>query len=453
MSRLVPVLRTLCRRYGAASVLLLALVLAGCGGPKVARAPGPPQATPLTAPPQGAEAPAPSELPPLETPQPVNPQVGGPGVAGLLLPLSGPNAALGQGMLDAAQMALFDVPDAHLTLLPRDTRGSPDGAAAAARDLLDQGARILIGPLTAAEVSAVKPIAAERGVPVLAFSTAANLAGDGTYLMGFLPGEEVRRVVAFAHDKNAQRFAVLAPATPYGQLVSDALRQAAAEQKVTVVESVTFDPTALDPSPAVRQLAKYDSRKATFDAQRKQLEQARDPASQEALKRMGDQQLAGDVPFDAVLLPVGAQQLKTLAPMLASYGIDHTRVHYLGTGLWDDPALLAEPDLDGAWYAAPDPAGRADFEKRFQALYGHAPPRLATLAYDATALAGALTRGDQGANFSADALDNENGFVGLDGLFRLRPDGHVERGLAVIEIHKSGAVVVGPAPQSFGAGL
>ncbi len=433
-------------------MLLLALVLAGCGGPKVARPPGPPQATPLTTPPS-SELPTPSELPPIETPQAVNPEIGGPGVAGLLLPLSGPNATLGQGMLDAAQMALFDVPDAHLTLLPRDTRGTADGAAAAARDLLDQGVRILIGPLTAAEVAAVKPIAAERGVPVLAFSTAATLAGDGTYLLGFLPGEEVRRIVAFARDKGAQRFAVLAPATPYGQLVSDALRQAAAEQKVAVVQSVTFDPTAIDPSPAVRQLAKYDSRKAALDAQRKQLQLAHDPASQEALKRLSDQQLAGDVPFDAVLLPVGGQQLKTLAPMLASYGIDHARVHYLGTGIWDDPSLLAEPDLDGGWYAAADPSGRADFEKRFQALYGHAPPRLATLAYDATALAGALTRGEQGANFTAEALDNENGFLGLDGIFRLRPDGRVERGLAVIEIHKSGATVVGPAPQSFGAGL
>jgi len=302
-------------------------------------------------------------------------------------------------------------------------------------------------------VSAVKPIAQERGVPVLAFSTAANLAGDGTYLMGFLPGEEVRRVVTFAHDKGAQRFAVLAPATPYGKVITDALREVAQQQKLTVVQSVTFDPTAVDPSPAVRSLARYDARKAALDAQRQQLQLARDPASQEALKRLSDQQLAGDVPFDAVLLPIGGQQLKTIAPMLPSYGLDRTRVHYLGTGLWDDPALLAEPDLDGAWYAAPDPAGRADFEKRFQALYGHPPPRLSTLCYDATALAAALTRGDQGANFTAEALDNENGFLGLDGIFRLRPDGRVERGLAVIEIHKTGAVIVGPAPQSFGAGF
>lgn len=368
---------------------------------------------------------------------------------GLLLPLSGPNASLGQAMLDAAQMALFDIPDGRVTLMPRDTKGNSDGAAAAARDAIDQGARLLIGPLTAGEVEAVKPIAAERGIPVIAFSTAAALAGNGTYLLGFLPAEEVRRVVGFAHEKGAQRFAILAPGTAYGQVIADALKTVAQNEQVSIAQTVFFDPSATDLSSSVRELAKYDSRKAALDQQRRQLATARDPASQEALKRLMENQLAGDAGFDAVLIPAGGQQLKTLAPLLPYYGIDPTRIHYLGTGLWDDPALLTEPELEGAWYAAPDPSGRTDFDKRFQALYSHAPPRLASLAYDATALAAALTRGEKGGDFSPDALTTPSGFLGIDGIFRLRPDGRVERGLAVIEIHRNGATVVSPEPQSF----
>jgi ABC-type branched-subunit amino acid transport system substrate-binding protein len=371
-------------------------------------------------------------------------------MVGLLLPLSGQNGALGQGMLDAAQMALFDIPNGRVQLLPRDTGGTADGAAAAARAALDQGARLLIGPLTAPEVEAVKAVAAERGVAVLAFSTAVNVAGGGTYVIGLLPSEEVRRVVAFAHEKGAQRFAVLAPGNAYGQLVADALKASADGQQVSVTETVFFDPGSPDPSSAVRELAKYDSRKAALDQQRKQLANARDPASQEALKRLNDAIAAGDAGFDALLLPMSGQQLQTVAPLLQRYGVDPARVHYLGTGLWDnDPALATEPGLEGAWYAAPDPGGRADFEKRFAALYGHAPPRLSTLAYDATALAAALSRGPEGADFSPDALTNSNGFLGVDGIFRLRADGRVERGLAVIEIHRAGNTVVSPEPQSF----
>jgi ABC-type branched-subunit amino acid transport system substrate-binding protein len=424
----------------AASLLLL-FFLAGCGN-----VPGYPRggqaAPPLPPPPQPVEAPpTPAGHVPLAP--------GEKAMVGLLLPLSGPNANLGQGMLDAAQMALFDIQGGRIALLPRDTRGTADGAVAAARDALGQGARLLIGPLTAPEVEAVKPVAGERGVAVLGFSTAVNVAGSGTYVMGLLPSEEVHRVVGFAHQKGAQHLAALAPGNAYGQLVAAALKTAAEPEQVSVADPVFFDPAAVDLAPSVRQLAKFDSNKAALDQQRKQLANARDPASQEALRRLNEGLAENDLGFDALLLPEGGQQIKLLAPLLPQYGIDPAKVHFLGTGLWDDPALAAEPQLEGAWYAAPDPNGRADFEKRFAALYGHPPPRLATLAYDATALAAALSRGPEGADFSTDALTNASGFVGLDGIFRLKSDGRVERGLAVIEIHKAGSTIVSPEPQSF----
>jgi len=148
-------------------------------------------------------------------------------------------------------------------------------------------------------------------------------------------------------------------------------------------------------------------------------------------------------------LPMGGAQLKTVGQLLVDNGIDPAHVHFLGTGLWDDPSLNGEPSLEGAWYAAPDPAGRADFERRFQKLYGHAPPRLATLAYDASALAAQLSAAPEGADFSATALTNQSGFLGVDGIFRLRADGRGERGLAVLEMHRTGAKVVSPARQSF----
>src|SRR5262249_19697046 len=141
------------------------------------------------------------------------------------------------------------------------------------------------------------------GASVLGFSTVVGIAGNGTYLMGLLPSEEVRRVVAFAHQKGAQRFAVLAPGNAYGQLVVGALKSVAEAEQVSVSQAVFIDPGAVDPSPSVRELAKFDNRKAALDQQRKQLANARDPASQEALKRLNESEGAGDLGFDALLLP------------------------------------------------------------------------------------------------------------------------------------------------------
>lgn len=440
--------RNLRRSWVAACVILAALGLAGCSGATIPGTSSSRQATPPPGEPAPVESPLPiSPIAPGEAPTPLAP--GEKVSVAVLLPLSGPTAALGNGMLDAAQMALFDMANEHLNLVPRDTGGTAEGAAAAARETIDQGARLIIGPLTAAEVEAVKPIAQARGIPVLAFSTAADLAGNGTYLMGFLPHQEVARVVAFARQQGAQRFAALAPDSAYGHLTAEALKSAVDAQKATIAQTIFFDPTSSDLTPAVRTLASYDSRKAALDQQRRQLARAHDPASQEALKRLNDEALADGPEFDALLLPEGGQQLKTVAPLLPYYGLDPARVHFLGTGLWDDPALLTEPELQGGWYAAPAPAGRADFEKRYAELYGHRPPRLSTLAYDATALAAALARGERGPDFSAAALANPSGYLGLDGIFRLRSDGLVERGLAVIEIHRTGVTVVSPAPQTF----
>ena len=142
----------------------------------------------------------------------------------LLVPLSGANAELGQAMLDAAQLALFEAPDDRLTLVPRDTGGTVEGAAKAARAVIGEGARLILGPLLAAEVEAVKPLARDAHLNVIAFSTVTELAGGNTFLMGFLPRQEVVREVGQARERGLTRFAALAPDSPYGHLMADALR-------------------------------------------------------------------------------------------------------------------------------------------------------------------------------------------------------------------------------------
>lgn len=359
----------------------------------------PAQPTPSTA----RSAPAAIQAP---APAPV-----GPPRVGLLLPLSGPAAPLGQAMLNAAEMALFDQPDSGITLLPRDTQGSPQAAAAAAQDVISQGARVIIGPLLAAEVEAVKPIAARANVPELAFSNSTSVAGSGVFLLGFQPSQEITRVVQYAMSKGHTRFAVLAPNSAYGNLAIDALKTAVGDGgNASVVRVATYDPDATDLAPIVQGFAQNNN-------------------------------------FDALLLPEGGTRLRLLAPLLPYYGIDPDKVKFLGTGLWDVPGLGTEPALNGAWYAAPAPAAHAQFVSRYQALYGQAPPRLATLPYDAVSLVVTLVR--SGSDLSASALTNPNGFVGVDGIFRLLPTGITQRGLAVLEVGRGEPTVIDPAPIDF----
>ncbi len=387
--------------------------------------------------------PQPPYGPPVAPPAPPNP-VGpaGPAKIALLAPLSGPNAGLGQAILNAAQLALFETHGDQLTLVPRDTKGTSAGAADAAHAAVSEGVGLILGPLLAAEVEAVKPIARDAHLNVIAFSTVTDLAGGNTFLMGFLPRQEVVREVAYARQRGLSRFAVLAPDTAYGHLMADALRDAVSATGGTVTAVVLYDPHAGDASAAIKRLLPGSAAPPSADL-------AASPSGDLAVPDQTAPAPPAVPGFDALLLPEGGSRLKEIARALSSAGLDTKATRLLGSGLWDVPDIGNEPALDGGWFAASPPDARRDFERRYRATYGREPPRLASLGYDAAALAAVLARGERGPPFSRDAILDPNGFRGVDGLFRFTPEGLVQRGLAVLEVEPQGNVVVSPAPESF----
>lgn len=367
----------------------------------------------------------------------------------ILLPLSGTNQRVGSAMLNAAQMALFDFARYDFELLAHDTKGTPEGASEAARLAIADGARLIVGPLLSSSVRAVSDTARAAGVPVLAFSSDRTVVGSGVYTMGFFPGDEVKRVVNYAAAKGAQRFALLAPRGAYGQAVSEALNTAVWEAGGFVTQTEFYDPQVSDFSEPVKRIAHYDQRRGALLDQRRMLKERDDEVSQLALKRLENLQTLGEVPFDAVLLADGGKRLIAVAAMLPFYDIDPKKVKILGTGQWDEPNLGAEPALVGGWFAAPDPAVRKAFSDKYLNAYGTRPHRLATLAYDATALAVVLGGQDTPQPFSPDVLAQQSGFAGRDGIFRFQENGAAERGLAVLQVRRKDANIVDPAPKAF----
>ncbi len=412
-----------------------------------------PTAAPPTAPAGAATAPpAPAAETQPAPPGPASPEPDGKKEVrvAILLPLSGPRAALGRAMLDAAQMALFELADEGFALLPFDTEGTPEGAAVAAARALEAGVGLLLGPLLADSVRAAAPLARSAGVPVVAFSNSREVAGDGVFILGFVPRQQVEAIVGYAIGQGLVRFAVLAPDDAYGQAVVAALRAITAARGAIVTRVEFYDPGAADFSAPVKALADYEARHRALLQQRAALEARDDEVSRQALKRLERRDTIGDVDFDAVLLPAGGQTLRALASLLSFYDVDQPAVRFLGMRIWDDtPGIGTEPALLRAWFAAPPRAEREKFARRYQGYFGRPPPRLASLAYDATALAAVLAQSVGGADFSVDALTNPQGFLGVDGLFRLRRDGVVERRFAILEVRRDGFRVRRAAPATF----
>jgi ABC-type branched-subunit amino acid transport system substrate-binding protein len=333
---------------------------------------------------------------------------------GLLLPLSasGNAAVAAQSMRNSAEMALAEFQNPNIQLLIKDDGGNAPGAAQGAQQALDEGAEIILGPLFAQSVPATAQVARAKGVSCIAFSTDSSVAGRGVYLLSFLPESDVNRIVEYSASIGKKSFAALLPDNAYGNVVEAAFKQAVPRRGGRIV---AFE--------------KYGADRAT-------------PARTVA-------QALGQA--DALLIADDGDSVVATADALTAAGANLRNIQLLGTGLWDNPRVSASPALQGGLYAAPDPSGFRAFAGRYRTKYGAEPVRTATLAYDAVALVAALARTQGPQRFAPDVLTSPSGFAGIDGLFRFRPDGTNERGLAVMRVATSGSVPVAGSPKSFGA--
>ncbi|MBI1301266.1 MAG: ABC transporter substrate-binding protein [Alphaproteobacteria bacterium] len=344
----------------------------------------------------------------------------------ILLPLSGPHQKLGESLLNAAQMAVFDLGHEQFILVPKDTKGTEDGARMAARQAINEDVSLVLGPVFSDSVSAARQVTQSANINMISFSTDWRLANRKTFLIGFLPFDQVERVTQYASSSGIKRIGVFSPSDNYGNAVVSAYQAIAHNYGVTS-RIERFTSNGSDINERLRRFSDYDARK-------------------ESKETFGP-------PFDAVLMPVGGPVARQIGSFLEHYDLPSHQVRRLGTGLLDDDSLATDSTLDGAWFAAPDPAARQKFERSYRNIYGKNPPRIASLGYDAAALAAILARKglkEEGRPaFDHASITNPNGFAGVDGIFRFRQDGISERGLAILEYRRGAVRVIEKAPKTF----
>lgn len=349
----------------------------------------------------------------------------------LLAPITAPghSGLIGKSLKQAAELALFERDNPTVQLMVKDDKGTAEGARAAAEEAVEGGAQLILGPLFAKSTSAAAPVAQRANVAVITFSNDRKVAGNGVYLLSYQPAPEVQRVVEYAARQGKRRFAALVPDDPFGKVVAASFSEAVARAGGSVAALETYPPTSNGVLEPMRRIS--------------------------AAIQQGEAQGA---PVDALFVPGGQENVELIARLLPQAEIDTARIKLIGSGGMDYPNAGRDARLVGAWYPGPDPRGFADFAQKYAKSYGSAPPRIAAVAYDAVSLAISLSAAADGQPYTAAQLTRATGFTGVDGAFRLMPDGSTDRSLAILEVQPFGAGVVevasglGAAPQAGTAG-
>ncbi len=347
---------------------------------------------------------------------------------GILLPLSGDYAALGNAMLDAATLALYDeymsVPASRIrsqiVLIPKDTGKSANSAAKAASEAIADGATFIVGPLFGQAVTAMKPIVKAAKVPVISFSNTRAVAEPDIYTYGYLPEQQILRIAEYAYLQGYQRVALLAPNDAYGQKVRDELSFIYSQKGGFVSPAELYAPSELNIGAAAsRLMAAYDN---TTD----------------------------DRKFQAVFIADNGASMKNIIKALKRNALNFEKIKLFGAGFWDDQEFNKIPELNGAVFPGTPPEYFVKFEQRFIAMYGYKPMRLASLSYDVISLLARISMPSSANKIDKSLLAKEEGYYApANHLYRLLPDGTSERKLAIIAVSPDGFKIIEPASKSF----
>ena len=357
---------------------------------------------------------------------------------GVLVPLAGRSAALGNALLDAIGLAVADHGgrvDEPLRFLVFDSGETPDTAKAAAEQAVAAGVGLVLGPLYAAQAEAAGEVLSPHGISLLTFSNDLRVARQGIFILGRTPQSQIAATVALAQAQGLYRFAIFSANDDLGRVAVESLRAFAKDNQIDLVAEGFHDVSDPIASDSVRYFLQSAPR------------------------------------YDLLLLTTSGRGLAGIANSLAFHDANFDAVRLVTFAGGNELSLRAEPALHGSWFAAPPAPLMERFSLRFARLLGYEPPAIAGTAYDAAAVAVLLYRDHQKQQskdkgeatdtetvsdkkhtspWGVAALTRPQGFSGVAGLFRLRRDGGNERALAVYEVTPEGNQELAAPPERFG---
>lgn len=332
----------------------------------------------------------------------------------LLVPKTIPGAAAGIAteLRNGAAMAMQDFGQSRIQLVIKDTQGQAAASQSAAAEAVAEGSSLVLGPLFAANVSAASGATLPASVPILAFSTDATVARRGVYLFSYTPQADTNRIIRYASSLGRRSVLAFLPINPEGNLRERLIREAAGSNGMRV------------------SLVRYQR-------------------SEEGIQTAITEAVQTVQTVDSIYIPEGGPIPSLILSGLKRNGADLTGKQVLGAGSWES-VKTSDPHVQGAVYPGRDIAVFNRFATRYQSRFGAKPGVQAAIAYDAVTLVSELARINGAANpFPQSALESQRGFQGVNGAFRIRPNGITQRGLAVYRIENGGGRLVEPAVSSF----
>ena len=294
---------------------------------------------------------------------------------GLLVPLTGKDAEIGQSIIKATRLAINKINDDKIEILPKDTESNALKTFSAAKELREVGAKIVIGPIFNKNLNYLDKF---KDMIFLSLTNKNINNPKNIISAGINATSQLNTIVKFQKLNDIKRTILLTPNEDYKEEILNSVL----ESKIKLKWKYFYDtdPTLL--TKKIEEITRYPQRKQNLKDEIKRLEDSNETNKEKKIENLKKKHALGGINFDSVIIADFDQNLKSVTTSLLYTDVSPERIYYMTFNQWFDESLLKETSIQPIYFPSINKENFDSFSQNYKKIYDEFPNELSFLSYD-----------------------------------------------------------------------
>ncbi len=298
---------------------------------------------------------------------------------GLLVPLTGKNSEIGQSIIKATRLAINQINNLSIEIIPKDTGSNPEMTLRSAKELDKLGIKIVIGPVFNENLIYLEEL---NQLTFLSLTNKSNNKSKNIINAGINATSQLNAIKKFIELNRIKKTIFLTPDVNYKNEVA----QAISISKIKIKESYIYntDPTKL--TKQIEKITNYKKRKQNLEDEIKRLEESDESNKEQLIKKLNKIDTLGSVEFDSVIIADFDESLKSVTTSLLYTDITPKEIYFITFNQWFDESLLKETSSQPLYFPSINKKNYKDFSSEYFEKFNQYPNQLSFLSFDLVGL-------------------------------------------------------------------
>ena len=331
---------------------------------------------------------------------------------GLVVPLSGNNKDLGESILKSVRLAVNDIDDNKILIVPKDNQSNPSQTLKVSKELYDEGVKIIIGPIFKKNTFELDKL--NEDLIFLSFTNKISDTKKNIISAGVNSVSQFNAIKKFQSLNEIERSYLFAPNNNILEEIKIGLKKS----KIKLKDKFFYDQDPTKITKQIEDVTRYRIRKQNLLDEIKRVKNSDEINKEKKIAHLETLDTIGGINFDSVIIADFEETLKSVATSLIYTDIPPTRITYITLNQWFDKSLLNESMIQPIFFPSVNYKNYMNYLNKYKKNYLNNSNQIAFLSYDLIGLVYYLLYKN---NFEIDnkIFYKKNTFKGKIGIFEI----------------------------------